>query len=65
MKVTINSNKCIKCWMCATLCPNIFAFKNWQTVVIKQPEIKEIDCVKEAKENCPVDAINIKISSDN
>ena len=58
MKITIDKEKCIGCAACVVHCDN-FEMKD-NKAVVKQAEVKEIGCNKEAADNCPVDAIIIK-----
>jgi len=53
--VKINSKKCIGCGACVSICPEVFEIKGSKAVVKSQ---KELPCVKEAIESCPVNAIS-------
>jgi len=58
MKVTVNKETCIGCGACVAICPAVFELKEGKSSVKKQPSNeKEENCVKEAVEACPVDAI--------
>jgi len=50
----LNKAKCIGCGACASTCGECFGMKDGKAYVKKQCNKP---CVKEAKENCPVDAI--------
>ena len=50
VKVT---EECIGCGACVSVCPEGFEMKGGKAIV-KNAKAK---CIKEAKENCPVDAI--------
>ena len=59
MKVIVNQDKCIGCGACPSLVPEVFDFNDnglAHTIVETVPENLE-EQVKEAKENCPVEAI--------
>ncbi len=51
----INKEKCIGCGLCAQVCEEVFEMGDDNKGKIK--EQKNIPCVKEAIEQCPVDAI--------
>ena len=53
--VKINKEKCIGCGACASVCSGVFEMKDGKAVVKAQ---KDIPCVKEAIETCPVKAIS-------
>jgi len=61
MKVKIDENLCTGCGLCADTCPDIFELKG-DVASVKKEEVPEEnkDCVKEAAENCPVEAIKIE-----
>ena len=56
IKVEIDKEKCIGCGACVALCPDYFAMEGDKAKVIKSDSNKT-DCVKEAKDACPVAAI--------
>lgn len=70
MKIIIDKTKCIGCGSCASVCPKVFeltedgkshlkgALFAQEKEEIAVPEIEE--CVKDAKEICPVGAIEIQ-----
>ena len=60
MKVRINKDLCAGCELCADICPDIFEVID-NVARVKKEEIPEEyqDCVKEAVEICPVEAIKI------
>lgn len=57
-KPKVNSDVCIGCGTCVSMCPDVFEFKDDKAQVIKNVDhIKNEKCIKEAKEACPVQAI--------
>ena len=61
MKVSIDAELCTACELCVDTCPEIFEMGD-DTATVKVdtvPEDQE-DCVREAAENCPVEAIQIE-----
>ena len=71
MKITLDKNTCIGCGACVAICPKYFemgddaksrlknAVKNKKNNQEKLT-VKEIGCIKEASDSCPVKAILIK-----
>ena len=49
------SDKCIGCGSCAAICGEVFEIKGSKAKVIAQ---KNVPCVDEAIESCPVGAIS-------
>ncbi len=54
--IKVDEKKCIGCGSCASICPEVFEMKDNKAQV--KPSAKKSDCVKEAKEACPVNAIS-------
>ena len=54
--VKINKDKCIGCGLCASTCPRVFKMGSDGKAAVKAQ--KKLPCVKEAIENCPVNAIS-------
>ena len=54
--VKINKETCIGCGACVSTCPEVFEMGDDGKAKIKAQ--KDIPCVKEAMENCPVNAIS-------
>lgn len=54
--VNIDHDKCIGCGLCASICDEVFEMRDDGKAHVK--EQKDIPCVKEAIEQCPVDAIS-------
>ena len=55
MKYRVNEN-CIGCGMCVSLCPEVFSMGDMGTAEAKD-EDTTLASANEAKESCPVDAI--------
>lgn len=56
--VKINKKKCIGCGACAATCPEVFEMNDEGKAEIKANAKKDAKCIKEAINNCPVDAIS-------
>lgn len=54
MTIKINDS-CIGCGTCSSICPEVFEMAGSKAKVKSQ---KDIPCVDEAIESCPVDAIS-------
>jgi len=61
MKAKVNANACIGCALCASLCPDIFEMDG-VLAVAKDVELSDavLKSVKQAANDCPVSAIEIK-----
>lgn len=62
MKVKVDQTSCIGCGACANICDNfemVETSKGYKARV-KEGNVEEIGCNKDAMEACPVDAIKIK-----
>ena len=57
-KVLVNQKECIGCGACAQVCDNFELIDGKSHV--KETEVDELGCNKEAEKACPVNAINIK-----
>jgi ferredoxin len=63
MKVKVNKKKCLGCGVCDSLCPEVFKLKNGKSQVKEKANLKKHkDCIKQAIETCPVQAV-IKIKN--
>ncbi len=59
MSYKVDKEKCVGCGLCFNLCPEIFELTEDGKARVKEgtdPE-KNKECIKEAKETCPVGAI--------
>ena len=54
--VKIKKEKCIGCGLCTTLCSQVFELGTDGKAKVKAQK-KDLPCVKEAIESCPVSAI--------
>jgi len=55
----VSKEKCIGCGLCSNLCPEVFEVTDDGKAIVKEGADleKNKECVKEAKESCPVSAI--------
>ncbi len=68
-KVKIDQDTCIACGMCESTCPEVFNVTGNPHSTIKESfrlgsddegEVsEEVECLEDAEENCPVDAIKV------
>ena len=58
MKYRVNE-MCIGCGLCTTTCPEVFSMNDEGVAIAIDEEVAEelLDTATEAKENCPVSAI--------
>lgn len=60
MNAVVDPLLCTACGLCAELCPEVFEMGTEVAEVIADPiPLDQMDCVKEAEESCPVEAISI------
>ncbi|MCW8965391.1 MAG: ferredoxin [Candidatus Pacearchaeota archaeon] len=52
----VDKTKCISCGMCASICSEVFEMDTDNKAHVKAD--KNLPCVKEAIESCPVNAIS-------
>ncbi len=55
MAVTVDTEACIGCGACVSLCPDVFELKDGKSHVKG-----EGGCAKEAADACPVNAISVE-----
>jgi len=61
VKVVVNRDDCAGCELCVDTCPEIFEmFEDLARVKVDVVPADQEDCVKEAAEDCPVEAIIIE-----
>jgi ferredoxin len=56
--VKVNKKKCIGCGACASTCPSVFEMGDDGKAQFKASAKKDAKCIKEAIDNCPVQAIS-------
>ncbi|MEK6906468.1 MAG: ferredoxin [Nanoarchaeota archaeon] len=56
MVIKIDKEKCIGCGLCASTCSEVFELKDDMKAYVKKQ--KNLPCVIEAIESCPVEAIS-------
>jgi ferredoxin len=54
--IKVDKEKCIGCGLCANICKEVFALDKDGKAFAKVQ--KDLPCVKEAIESCPVEAIS-------
>ena len=61
MKVTIDEDACIGCQLCEDRCPDIFEVgaDGISHVIIETIGPERFDCVREAADVCPTEAIGV------
>ena len=59
MKVKVNKDECISCGMCIDICPEVFSYdeEDKSQVTCEDVSNQLEEKVLEAKNSCPVDAI--------
>ena len=58
MNVVVDPLLCTACGLCIDMCPEVFEMGVEAAEVLTDPvPLDQMDCVEEAEENCPVEAI--------
>ena len=69
MKISIDKDKCIKCGLCASMCPEVFVLREDGSIEViykdensigKKDDKKLIDNLEMVETSCPVKAITIE-----
>ncbi len=55
MTIKINRETCIGCALCESICPEVFKMDDEFKATVKTQ--KDLPCVKEAIESCPVECV--------
>ncbi len=58
MKITVNRDLCIGCGACVAICGEVFEIDKQGKSRVKVQ--KNLSCVREAKDCCPVKAIKVE-----
>ncbi|MDP2926963.1 MAG: ferredoxin [bacterium] len=61
MKIRLDREKCIGCGSCVAICPKYFEMDpNGRAKLIKKLTISSIECIQNAVDCCPSQAIRIE-----
>ncbi len=61
MKVYVDQEECTGCGLCADACPKIFKLgEETATVTVEVIPSEEEACIRQAAEDCPVEAIHVE-----
>lgn len=57
----IDKEKCIGCGSCTAICPDVFEMNNEGKAIVKKVDFNKYDeCIEDAKNSCPTEAISLK-----
>lgn len=61
MEAKVNQDLCISCGLCVSSCPDVFSWGEEEKAEANSTGItdKNQDCVQDAAESCPTDAIEV------
>lgn len=59
MDIEIDKEACIGCGVCEQTCPDVFELGDDGKASLKEDADMDADCIQEAADNCPVEAINV------
>ncbi|MGE5604303.1 MAG: ferredoxin [Bacteroidota bacterium] len=59
MDVNVNQDLCISCGLCVSSCPEVFSWNDDEKAQAASEQVDSDmeDCVREAADGCPTDAI--------
>ncbi len=59
MEVSVDQDLCISCGLCVSSCPDVFTWNSDEKAVANEKAVSSDneDCVKDAADGCPTDAI--------
>ena len=60
MCVTVSASRCIGCGMCVAAVPEVFQITGAVSMVIAQPNERQLSRVSDAANGCPVNAISVE-----
>ena len=62
MKVKVNKDNCIGCGACTAVCPDVFDFSDdgYAVATVEEVPADKVASVNEAKDGCPVTAIEVE-----
>ncbi|MGI6037363.1 MAG: ferredoxin [Limnochordia bacterium] len=56
----VDPDACIGCGLCADICPQVFEMDDDEGVaVVREDADLDADCIQEAADSCPTDAISV------
>ncbi len=57
---TVDKENCIGCGSCSAICPDVFEMRDDGKAHVKKANYDKYDCIEDAKNACPTEAISIK-----